>query len=222
MSLYMLVVGGGKVGANLARVLIDSDFEVAIVEQRPEKIDALEAEFEHMVVEGDGTEIAVLEKAGIARADYVMAVTGDDEDNIIISQIAGDKYGVENVIARVNDPRNEQTFNLLGVQSTVNPVSNILSLVEHRLPRHRILSLLTFEEENVKVVESILAEDSHIVGQKLSDIRFPPGTLLAMIFRQHQAIVPYGDVVLQAEDHLIIVVEGGKEEELARTMGDNN
>lgn len=219
MSLFILVVGGGKLGANLTRLLMAGGFEVALIEQRHAKFNALQQEFEHAAVLGDGTEISVLEKAGIARADYVLAVTGDDEDNIIISQLATDKYEIENVIARVNDPRNEHTFALLGVRSTVNPVGYFISLVEHRLPRHRLLSLLNFEEENVKVVESILSENSNVVGKRLADLRFPPGILLAMIFREHQAIVPHGEIELQAEDHLIIIVEGGLEDELDAIMG---
>ena len=218
MSLFVLVVGGGKVGANLTRMLLAEDYEVALIEQDRRKYEALEREFEYSTVLGDGTEIAVLEKSGIARADYVIAVTGDDEDNIIIGQLAREKYGVENVIARVNNPRNQPTFDLLGVKPTVSSVSSILSLVEHRLPRHQLLSLLSFEEENINVVELVLSEGSKAAGRRLSEMSFPAGTLLALIFREHEVVIPSGDEALRAGDRLMVIAEKGREDELFGIM----
>src|ERR1700687_717948 len=105
--MYVLIAGGGKVGSNLARTLIRNGHEVTLIEQRPLRFDKLEAEFEHQVHKGDATELFVLERAGIKRPpDIVVAVTGDDEDNMVICQLARERYGVEKVIARVNDPRN--------------------------------------------------------------------------------------------------------------------
>ena len=106
--MYLLIAGGGKVGSNLARSLIRAGHEVTLIEQRPDRFDTLEAEFEHQVHQGDATELFVLERAGIRRPpDIVVAVTGDDEDNIVICQLARERYGVEKMIARVNDPRNQ-------------------------------------------------------------------------------------------------------------------
>ena len=114
--MYIIVAGGGKVGSNIARSLIEMQREVTIVEQRRDRFAQLEAEFGHSAMLGDATEIAVLERAGIARPpELVLAVTGDDEDNLIISQIAKEGYGVPKAIARVNDPRNQQHFDLLGI-----------------------------------------------------------------------------------------------------------
>ena len=219
-NLFILVVGGGKVGSNLSRLLIEDGYEVVLVEQNRAKYDVLEREFEHAAVFGDGTEISILERAGIARADYVLAVTGDDEDNIIISQVAREKYGIENIIARVNNPKNQQTFDLLGIRPTVSSVSTILALVEHRLPHHRLLSLLNFEEEGIKVVELILSESSPVVGKTLRELPFPAGILLVMIIREHEAIIPRGEVELKSEDHLIVVTEQGKESDLFDMVGD--
>ena len=114
--MYLLIAGGGKVGSNLARGLIRGGHEVTLIEQRPDRFDQLEGEFEHQVHRGDATELFVLERAGIKRPpDVVVAVTGDDEDNIVICQLARDRYGVETTIARVNDPRNQPYFDLLGI-----------------------------------------------------------------------------------------------------------
>src|SRR6266496_1157602 len=130
--MYVLIAGGGKVGSNLARALIRAGNEVTLIEQRAEKYDLLEAEFEHQVHRGDATELFVLERAGIKRPpDIVVAVTGDDEDNVVICQLARERYGTENVIARVNDPRNQPYFNLLGISSTVSATASIMALIEH-------------------------------------------------------------------------------------------
>lgn len=214
MNPFILVIGGGKVGANLSRELLANDFEVVVIEQSMRKYAPLEQEFEHAAIMGDGTEVTVLEKAGVARADYVIAVTGDDEDNIIISQIAREKYEVKNIIARVNNPSNQQTFDLLGVKPTVSSVRTILSLVEHRLPHQRLLSLLNFEEENVQVVECILSDDSVAVGKTLRDLPLPQGILLVLILREHESIIPHGDIDLRPDDHLIIITEKGREDEV--------
>jgi trk system potassium uptake protein TrkA len=219
MNPFFLVVGGGKVGASLTRVLLEEEYEVALIESDRRKYESLEQEFEHAVVFGDGTEISVLEQAGIARADYVIAVTGDDEDNIIIGQLASSKYDVGKIIARVNTPGNQATFDLLSVRPTVSAVNSILSLIEHRLPHHYLLSLLSFEEENVSVVEMTLSQDSTAVGKKVRELPFPTGILLALVSREHGAVIPHGDVELQAEDHLIVILEKGKESDLFKILG---
>src|SRR2546421_3624098 len=123
--MYTLVAGGGKAGANVTRSLTRMGHEVTLIEQRPDRFAQLEDEFEHMVQHGDATELYVLERAGISRPpDLVLALTGDDEDNMVICQLAREKYGVDKVVARVNDPRNQAHFDLLGITQTVCAVSN--------------------------------------------------------------------------------------------------
>ncbi len=118
--MYVLVAGGGKVGSNVTRTLLEMGHEVTLIEQRPDRFARLEDEFGPVVLRGDATEVSVLERAGIARPpELLLAVTGDDEDNLIIAQIGQDGYGVRKAIARVNDPRNQQHFDLLGVTETV-------------------------------------------------------------------------------------------------------
>jgi trk/ktr system potassium uptake protein len=214
MKRFILVVGGGKVGANLTRSLLSEGYEVALVENNRHKFEDLERELGHAVVYGDGTEIHILQQAGIGRADYVVSVTGDDEDNIIISQLAREKFGLQNVIARVNNPRNQVTFDALGIKPTVNSVNSLLSLIEHHLPQHRILNLLEFEEENIRLVELTISSGSRMVGMQIKELALPTGILLALIFRGREAVIPRGDIELQAEDHLVIIAESGRESEL--------
>jgi trk system potassium uptake protein TrkA len=119
--MYALVAGGGKAGSNITRSLIRMGHEVTLIEQRPFRFAQLEAEFEHQVQQGDATELYVLERAGIGRPpDLVVALTGDDEDNLIISQIAKERYGVPKTIARVNDPRNQAHFDMIGISPSTS------------------------------------------------------------------------------------------------------
>src|SRR5436309_1892961 len=128
--MYVLIAGGGKVGSNLARTLIRAGHEVTVIEQPGRRFAKLEGELEHQVHKGDATELFTLERAGIERPpDIVVAVTGDDEDNVVICQLARDRYGVPNVIARVNDPRNQPYFDLLGIAPTVSATAAFVGLI---------------------------------------------------------------------------------------------
>src|SRR5262249_38207798 len=148
--MYVIVAGGGKVGANVVRSLMRLGNEVTLIEQHRERFQRLEGEFEHQVQRGDATQPHRLERAGIARPpDIVLALTGDDEDNLIIAQLAKEKYGVEKVIARVNDPRNQAHFDLLGISPTVCATSSIMALVEHEVPEHELMHLLELRKENL-------------------------------------------------------------------------
>ena len=131
--MYVIIAGGGKVGWNLARELIAKGHEVTLVEGDRGRYLTVEQELEHAIQYGDATELWVLERAGIARADMVIAVTGDDEDNILICQVAKQKYLCERIIARVNNPRNMQHFKLLGIQPAVSATDLILRLIEHEV-----------------------------------------------------------------------------------------
>jgi trk system potassium uptake protein TrkA len=216
--MYAVIVGGGKVGANLGRALLRMGHEMTLVECRPARLAVLEDEFEHMVRYGDGTEIFVLEGAGIARADVCIAVTGDDEDNIIICQVARDGFGVPNVIARVNDPRNQEHFDLLGIGPTVSSTASILSLIEHEVPEHALVHLLSLRRENLEIVEVELNEASPAAGRRIGELDLPRGCLLISVLRDKHAVVPDGKTVLQAGDQVLAIVEPALEGELTRQL----
>ena len=163
--MYVIVAGGGKVGSNVARSLLEMGHEVTLVEQRPDRFARLEEEFGPVVLRGDATEIHVLERAGIARPpELVLAVTGDDEDNLVISQLAKEGYGVPKAIARVNNPRNQQHFDLLGITQTVCATTSILGLVEHEMPEHGLVRLLELQKEGLVIAEVQVEADSPAVG----------------------------------------------------------
>jgi trk system potassium uptake protein len=212
---YVLVAGGGKVGANVTRTLISWGHEVTLIEQRRDRFERLEEEFEHRVQVGDATELFVLERAGIRRPpDLLVAVTGDDEDNIVICQVARDHYGVQKVIARVNDPRNQEHFDLLGIMPTVSATANVLAMIEHEVPEHELVHLLQLKRENLDIVEVQIDKDSPSVGRRVDSIKLPNGSRLICVMRDGKTEIADGSIELQAGDQVLAVLEPGKESEL--------
>src|SRR5882724_1598279 len=176
--MYIIIVGAGKVGWNLARELINKEHEVTLIEANRRRYLTVEQELEHNIQYGDASELWVLERAGIQRADMVIAVTGDDEDNMLICQVAREKYMVERIIARVNNPRNLQHFKLLGIQPAVSATDLILRLIEHEVPRYGLVHLLALEEEQLEIIELEVSSDAPAAGQKVADVDLPEGALI--------------------------------------------
>jgi trk system potassium uptake protein len=217
--MYAIVAGGGKVGANVARSLLRLGHEVTLIEQKRDRFERLEDEFEHQVQRGDATELHVLERAGIARPpDIVLALTGDDEDNLVIAQLAKEKYGVEQVIARVNDPRNQAHFDLLGISPTVCATSSIMALVEHEVPEHDLIHLLELRKENLEIVEVMIDGDSPSAGKRVESLELPDGARLISVMRSGRAEIAVGATQLEAGDQVLAILEPGKEDELRRVL----
>ena len=217
--MYILIAGGGKVGANLTKSVLELGHEVTLIEQKRERFERLEERFEHRVQLGDATELFVLERAGIARPpDLVVAVTGDDEDNIIICQLAREHFGVEKVIARVNDPRNQPLFDLIGISPTISATSIILAMIEHEVPEHGLIHLLELRKENLEIVEVQLDADSPSVGKQVARIELPAGSRLITVMRDGQAQMAESETELRAGDQVLAVLEPGKEEELRKVL----
>ncbi len=218
--MYILIAGGGKVGANLARVLLaDRKHEVTLVEQRRDRFERLEQEFEHQVLLGDATEIFVLERAGIARPpDIVAALTGDDEDNLIICQLSKEKYGVQKVIARVNDPRNQAHFDLLGISPTVSATRGLMALIEHEVPEHDLVHLLELRKENLEIVEVQIPQGAPAAGMRVEKLDLPEGSRLISIMRNGRSEIAVGATELQPGDQVLAILQPGKEDELRRVL----
>ena len=164
-GLYVIIAGAGKVGWNLARELLERGDEVTVIEQDRRRYLTVEQELEHAVQYGDATELWVLERAGIQRADLVVAVTGDDEDNLLICQVAKEKYLCERIIARCNNPRNLTHFKLLGIQPAVSATDLILRLIEHEVPRYGLVHLLDLPEERLEIIELVVGDGCDGGGQ---------------------------------------------------------
>jgi trk system potassium uptake protein TrkA len=211
---YVIVVGAGKVGLNLARELIDKGNELTIVENSARRYATVEEELEHRAQYGDGSELWVLERAGIERADMVIAVTGDDEDNILICQVAREKYGVERVIARCNNPRNLQHFELLGVKPAVSATDLILRLIEHEVPRYGLLHLLDLPQERLEIIEVEVSQGSPADGSAVRDLGIPEGSLVISILRDGNGFVPLADSEVKAGDEVLLVLDTGLEDQV--------
>src|SRR5437868_12269696 len=198
--MYVIIAGAGKVGWNLARELIGRDREVTLIESDHARFRVVEEELEHAVQYGDATELWVLERAGIQRADLVIAVTGDDEDNILICQMAKEKYGCGRIVARVNNPRNLQHFKLLGIQPAVSATDLILRLIEHEVPRYGLVHLLALEEERLEIIELEVGNGAPAAGQKVAEVDLPEGALIISVLRTGGGFVPKADTVIEDGD----------------------
>ncbi len=209
--MYVLIVGAGKVGWNLARELIQKDNEVTIVESDPARYATVEEELQHAAQYGDGSELWVLERAGIERADMVVAVTGDDEDNILICQVAKEKYLVERIIARVNNPRNRPYFELLGIKPAVSATDLILRLIEHEVPQYGLVHLLDLRDEQLEIIEVEVGRGAPAAGARVADVDLPEGSLIISVLRRGTGFVPKADTVIEAGDEVLLVLDPGLE-----------
>jgi trk system potassium uptake protein TrkA len=211
---YVIIAGAGKVGWNLARELIGRDQEVTLIESDHARYRVVIEELEHAAQYGDATELWVLERAGIQRADLVIAVTGDDEDNILICQVAKEKYGCQRIVARVNNPRNLQHFRLLGIQPAVSATDLILRLIEHEVPEYGLVQLLALEEEHLEIIEVEVNEGSQAAGSRVADVPLPVGSLIISVLRGGTGFVPQPDSVIESGDQVLLILDPGLEAEI--------
>jgi len=219
---YVIIAGGGKVGWNLARELIGKGHEVTLLENRRDRYLTMEQELEHAVQYGDATELWVLERAGIQRAELVIAVTGDDEDNMLVCQVAKEKYLCDRVIARVNNPRNRQWFELLGVSPVVSATDLILRLIEHEVPSYGLVHLLDLRDEKLEIIEIEVGDGALAAGQAVKDVALPEGSLIISVLRAGNGFVPKADTIIEAGDEVLLVLDPGLEERITILFAETN
>ena len=212
--MYVIIAGAGKVGWNLARELIEKAHEVTLLEHDRRRYLVVEQELEHAVQYGDASELWVLERAGIQRADLVIAVTGDDEDNILICQMARDKYGVDRIVARVNNPRNLDHFKELGIEPAVSATDLILRLIEHEVPQYGLVHLLDLAGDRLEIIELIVNGESPVAGQRVADVSMPDGSLIISVLREGGGFVPKDETVIEAGDEVLVVLDPGLEDDI--------
>jgi len=210
--MYVIIAGAGKVGWNLARELIAKGNEVTLLESDRSWYLTVEQELEHAVQYGDATELWVLERAGVQRADLVIAVTGDDEDNLLICQVAKEKYLCERIIARINNPRNRAWFEMLGIAPAVSATDLILRLIEHEVPDYGLVHLLDLRDEELEIIEVEINANSPVAGKTVADVALPEGSLIISLLRGGKGFVPKGDSEILAGDEVLLVLDPGLEE----------
>jgi trk system potassium uptake protein TrkA len=212
--MYIVVAGGGKVGFYLARALINEGHEVLVIERDRRKCEIISEELGSVVTRGDAAELSTLSEAGVNRADVVVAVTGDDEDNLVICQLAKKKFTVPRTIARINNPKNEHIFRLLGIDATVSSTEVIMSYIEHELPTRALVHLLRLRRANLEIVEATIPDGARVVGHEIREIKLPPESVVLMVVRGGTPIVPSGMTVLQAGDEIISLTKSDQERDL--------
>jgi trk system potassium uptake protein len=216
--MYIIVVGGGKVGYYLTKELLEQGHEALLIERKPERVDQIVEELGNVALKGDGCEVATLEDAGARRCDVLVTATGDDEDNLVSCQLAKNHFGVPRTIARVNNPKNERIFRVLGVDITVSGTDVLLSLIEHEMPRRALLHLLAIKHMGVEIVEAVLPQGAPCIGVSLSDLLLPPDSSIAAVMRNGVFKIPSGKLVLEEGDEVIALCKGERESDLRTAL----
>jgi trk system potassium uptake protein TrkA len=217
--MYIIVVGGGKVGYYLAKELVAEQHEVLVIEQNGERCSMIAEELGDIVMQGDGCEVATLEKAGMARADMVTAVTGDDEDNLAACQVAKHRFSVPRTVARINNPKNELIFKKLGIDTTVSATAVILAHIEQELPSHPLITLMTLKGGGLEIVEVKVPSDADVVGKSIKEILLPHQSLITLVVgADGNPRLPAGDTVIQAGDEVVAVTMRESEEVLRAAL----
>ena len=217
--MYAIVVGGGKVGYYLAKELLDNNHEVLVIEQDAAKCERINQELGDIAFKGDGCEAATMEAAGFGRADMVIAVTGDDEDNLISCQVAKARFGVPRTIARINNPKNEAIFRKLGIDTTISATAAILAQIEQQLPEHPLMRLLTFKGGGLEIVEVRVPPDSGVAGKRVRDLLLPQQSIIVLLVgRDGTPRVPTSETVIMAEDEVLAVTRTENEDALRTVL----
>jgi len=217
--MYIIVVGGGRVGYYLIKALLDEGHEVLLVEKEATICEAVNDELGSVCLRGDGCEAATLAEVGTDRADMLIAVTGDDEDNLVACQVAKHKFNVPRTVARIRNPKNETLFKKLGIDITISSTNIILESIETEVPTHPLTHLLTIRDKGLEIVEVKIPPESATVGKLVKELSLPPGSVLSLIIRkERKPVVPTVNTVLRAGDQVIAVTTPESEEALRATL----
>ncbi len=216
--MYIIIGGGGDIGYYLTKALSGSGHEVLLLEKGATRFQALSEELGQSVVRGDACEARTMEEVGAKRADVVIAVTGDDEDNLVICQMARLRFKVARTIARLNNPKHTAIFQKLGIDITVSPTKSILSLIEAELPGSNFVPLMTLKSAGLEIIEVRVPAESPIVGKTLRDIDLPRSGNLALIIRGKEPIIPTAETQINADDEVFALVSPEGEEALRQAF----
>lgn len=212
--MFIIIVGGGKVGRYLIKDFSEKDYRVVLIEQDKEKVVEIEEKYKIEVIWGDGSEQKILEKAGIEECDAVLAVTEDDQDNLVICQLAERKYNITRTFTRVNTPGNEKLFSWLGVNVAVSSASMLSAMVEHEVTINDLNSLLNKDQDKLKLVRMTVEGKSKVVNKRLKEIDLPLESVLVAILRGNDSLVPRGNTKILEKDVILALTKPELKEEL--------
>ena len=216
--MYIIIVGGGKVGYYLAKELVEANHEVLVIERNPAKCAAIAEALGEIVMRGDGCEAAIQEQVGTGRADLLLAVTGEDEDNLVACQVARHVFNVPRTVARINNPKNELIFRKLGIDLTVSATSAIMAHIEQELPSHPLISLLHLRR-GFEIVEVKVPEEAAAAGRPIREVILPNQSIIwGIVDTDGNPKAPTADTVLHAGDEVVAVTLQESEEELRSAL----
>lgn len=219
--MFVLIVGGGKIGSHLATLLLEEGHAIRVIDPRPDVLTKLHRELPaEMIHPGDGTDPARLEQSGIRKAHVLAAVTGDDDTNLVVTTLARFEYGVPRIIARVNNPRNAWLFTPeMGVDVALNQADLMAKMIAEEMSLGDMMTLLKLRKGEVEIVEEKIAPTAMANGKAVKDIQWPEGCTLAAVIRKGEVITPRGDTVLYAYDEVLAVVRTAQRQALATLLG---
>jgi trk system potassium uptake protein len=209
--MYAIVVGAGKVGYYLTKRLQQEGHEVLLMEKDKRRASACAEILGDTVMWGDGCEVRVMSEAGFGRADCIVAVTGDDEDNLVICQMAKGQFTVPRTLARVNNPVNEELFLKLGIDTTVSSTSLIYNLIDQQIEPGHVIPLGALKKGNIEVVAISVSERSPVLGKTIRDLDLPPDALVISIVRGEDGMLPSDDLRFTAGDSVVALVSAAVE-----------
>ena len=210
--MYVVIVGCSESGYHLSKALIAGGHEVVVVEKDTKRFQLLNEEMGSVALLGDGTDEVTLKRAGVARADVVVSLTGVDATNLVISQMTKHIFNVPRTMALIKDPKNEPIFHEVGVDLVVNSTHLVLASLEEGVPGRPLVHLMNLRLPGMELVSVSIPGDSNIVGKRLSEIELPPNCFISLMIKRSGATLPTGRSVVEADDELVAVTLEGDEQ----------
>ena len=216
----IIIVGGGKVGYYLVKTLLTRAYEVSVIEMDERRSRRMAEEFGILSILGDGTSINSLADAGADTADVVAAVTGSDEENLLVCQMAKRKFSVSKTVARINNPKNERIFKELGVDIAISSTSLIAKSIEFEMETDNMKILLNFERGDVAILELYMQENSPAVGKSIKELAatLPDSFVFISIFRGNDIVFPKGETIIHSDDKVIVLASSENRKVLNNTL----
>jgi trk system potassium uptake protein len=220
--MYIIIVGGGNVGYYLAKTLVAAKHEVLLMERDRARCRTIAEELGEVVMQGDGCEVALQTEAGFGRADVVVAVTGSDDDNLVVCQMAKMEHNVPRTISRVNDPRNEKLFHKLGIDATVSSTKIIYNLIEQEVGGGEVIPLAALNRGNIEIVEIEIGMKSPVLNRTVASLKLPEEALIISIIRDGHALLPGPETPILLDDSVIALVNADLEPELREVFAESS
>jgi len=217
--MYIVIIGGGRVGYYLTKALLAEGHEVLVIEKDPVVCNTINEELGSVCIRGDGCEATILSEAGTERADMLVAVTGQDEDNLVSCQVAKHKFNVPRIISRIRNPKNELLFKKLGIDITISSTNVILENITSQLPTHPLTHLMTVGDKGLEIVEVKIPDDAKTIGKAIKYLRLPEdASLILSISKDQNPQIPTPDMIIKGGEQIIAITPPESEELLRNTL----